>query len=408
MSTSGEPIRVLYLVYWGAAEPLGRSLVVPSVERLSRAGVDVRLITFEKASDLAQPDGMAELRARLAAAHVGWRPLRYHKRPKWPATAFDVVAGAGAGVASGLRRRVDVVHARTFTAGPIGLAVSRVLRARFVFHNEGFYPDEQVDAGVWREGGLPHRLTAAVERRLYASADAIVTLSERARAAVLALPQPARERPVVVAPSAVDLERFRPATRPAWSPGEELRLAYVGNAGGRYPLDTMARFVAVLKRRVTRLRFVVLSQTDASDVRRLLSAGGVDPAHAEIGRVSHEAVPERLRDCHVGLSLRKVGLSGLACSPTKTGEYWASGLALVTSAGVGDNADVVERERVGVVVADDSTQALERAADALLALLQDAGLPARCRRAAETHYDLGAAVERQLAAYRRILEGVRA
>ncbi len=40
--------RILYLVYWGAGEPLGQALVLPSVKRLAQLGARITLVTFEK------------------------------------------------------------------------------------------------------------------------------------------------------------------------------------------------------------------------------------------------------------------------------------------------------------------------------------------------------------------------
>src|SRR6185436_616417 len=84
---------VVYVVYWGAAEPLGRSLVLPSIVALARAGVRLTLVTFEKRSDLEDAATLGEIRSRLGDAGARWVPLRYHKRPKWPATAADIAAG---------------------------------------------------------------------------------------------------------------------------------------------------------------------------------------------------------------------------------------------------------------------------------------------------------------------------
>src|SRR5271167_4342580 len=52
--TSPERPAILYLVYWGALEPLGQALVLPSVRRLAQLGARVTLVTFDKAEDLCQ------------------------------------------------------------------------------------------------------------------------------------------------------------------------------------------------------------------------------------------------------------------------------------------------------------------------------------------------------------------
>src|SRR5262249_47333261 len=87
-SGDGE-VRVLYIVYWGALEPLGQALVLPAVKRLSELGARITLVTFEKPADAADAGEVARVREQLVATGVRWRPLTYHKRPKLPATAFD-------------------------------------------------------------------------------------------------------------------------------------------------------------------------------------------------------------------------------------------------------------------------------------------------------------------------------
>ena len=82
-----KKLRVLYVAYWGALEPLGQSLVVPAVQRLAEMGLDITLITFEKAGDLSNREAVGQLKAAFDQAGVHWNPLRYHKTPKWPATA---------------------------------------------------------------------------------------------------------------------------------------------------------------------------------------------------------------------------------------------------------------------------------------------------------------------------------
>ena len=123
--------RVLYVVYWGALEPLGRSLVVPAVLKLAGLGVDLTLITFEKPADLSDTGEVTRLRNAFDGAGVRWHPRLYHKRPKWPATAFDSLTGIVAAVRLHRARKFDVVHARTFVAGPMGYLMARLMGARF-------------------------------------------------------------------------------------------------------------------------------------------------------------------------------------------------------------------------------------------------------------------------------------
>jgi glycosyltransferase involved in cell wall biosynthesis len=397
-------LRILYVVYWGAAEPLGQSLVLPAVTRLADLGAEITLVTFEKPVDLARPDLMATIRATLAGHGIRWMALRYHKHPKVPATAFDIVHGCVRGVLARLRRRPDLIHARTFIGGLIGHAMASLLGVRWIYHNEGFYPDEQVDGGVWREGSRVHRLAKAFEGRMYARADGIVTLSHRARRQVECLPAVRRRgTAAIVVPSCVNLDPF-PANPPAMNArGEGLRLVYIGAIGLRYLFDRAARFAAVAAQELGPLDLRVLSRTEPGLVESLVEQSGLPRDAWTLDCVPHSAMPAELATRHAGLFFLTQGLSEQGCSPTKVGEYWASGLPVVTTPNISDTEDIIERERVGVIVRAHSDDDYRRAAHELRALLDDAELPRRCRLAAEAHYALEPACERQMTLYREIL-----
>jgi hypothetical protein len=97
-------------------------------------------------------------------------------------------------------------------------------------------------------------------------------------------------------------------------------------------------------------------------------------------------MPKELATQDAGLFFLARGLSEHGCSPTKIGEYWAMGLP-------------------GVIVNDHTDAEYRRAIGELRLLLQDPHLASRCRRAAETHYALAPACERQVRLYETIIRG---
>lgn len=394
--------RVLYIAYWGAAEPLGRSLVLPAVRKLSDLGVQLTLVTFEKAADLENSQDVRQIRQSLNDKGVKWIPLRYHKRPKLAVTAFDVANGCARAILSRVRTPFDIVHSRTFIGGLIGQTVAPVLRSRLIYHNEGFYPDEQVDAGVWKLNSPAHRFARLLERRLYARADGIVALSNKAKTFIEKLPSVERKKtPVIVVPSCVDLEHFKWEATAGRSSNGILRLIYVGSIGGRYSIERIARFaIGVSRKSKTHLR--ILTQSDRNMVIEGLQATGWSDENWSVERVSHHAVPAELAVCDAGLHFLPKGISEFGGSPTKIGEYWASGIPVVVTPNAGDTEEIVRRDRVGVIIGDDSNESIERAGVELQALLADQNLGARCRKAAEENYALEAACDRQISLYREL------
>jgi glycosyltransferase involved in cell wall biosynthesis len=397
-------LRLLYIVYWGAAEPLGQSLVLPAVMKLADLGAEITLVTFEKPGDLADRDVIAGIRATLAGRGIRWVPLRYHRRPKVPATAFDMIHGCAQGLLARLRVRPDVIHARTFIGGLIGYALASLLRVPWIYHNEGFYPDEQVDGGVWQDGSRVYRLAKALEERMYESASGIVALSHRARSQVECLSGVRRrETPTIVVPSCVDLEEFPRRQPQVGAQGEGLRLVYIGTIGRRYLFDRVAWFVAAAARALGQVHLRVLSRTEPSLVESLLQQTDLPVGAWTLDCVPHASIPRELESRHAGLFFLTQGRSEHGCSPTKVGEYWASGLPVVTTPNVSDTDQIIRRERVGVIIREHSEEEYRRGAHELQELLKDSDLPGRCRRAAESHYALAPACARQMALYREIL-----
>jgi glycosyltransferase involved in cell wall biosynthesis len=370
---------------------------------LASLGVEITLVTFEKPDDLLRRGEMARIRASLEAYGVRWIPLRYHKHPKVPATAFDLFQGYARGIVARLRFRPDVIHARTFVGGLIGLALSPLLRTKLVYHNEGFYPDEQVDGGVWKKGSVPHRVAKYLEQVLYTRADGIIAMSHRGKDVIQRLAGVQyRETPVIVVPSCVNLEHFRcDLSRPPVRQ-DVLRFVYIGSIGARYMLNEIGRFVAVACRETRRVHLRVLTLADAHLVNATLRASGLPHGSWSVDTVPHAAMPEELARQHVGLFFLTRGLSEHGCSPTKIGEYWACGLPVVSTANVSDTDDIVRRERVGIIVNDHTEAAYRRAVLELKSLLRESELSQRCRRAAEMHYALGSACDRQLVLYHRM------
>lgn len=394
---------ILYIAYWGALEPLGRSLIVPSVIELSRLGAKITLVTFEKPLDLAEEDHVRYVRQRLSDAGIHWLPKRYHKWPKTPATAYDAAIGVASGLSRTFRESIDVIHGRCFLGGVIGIAVAKLTGKPFVYHNEGFYPDEQVDGGVWTQESASYRLAKYLEDQMYARSDGVIALSKRARDQIRAMSFVDQEKPIVVAPSCVDLEHFsgKSIQRRPSRQDRLLELVYIGSVGGRYDLDRIGRFMSSVNRKERRANLTVYSKADPELVRDLLERGGLKDGWVHKA-ASYDEMPTILPRYDAGLFSLRQGLSEHGCSPTKVGEYWASGIPVITTPNVSDVDAIIAKNQVGVVIEDDSEAADLSAFDKTVELLKSVGLQDRCREAARENYGLHIACSRQYELYKQL------
>ena len=159
---------ILYISYDGMLEPLGQSQVLAYLEQLAR-GRRIHLISFEKHVHWADRPYRASVEKRIADARIHWHPLRYHKTPTVPATAYDILSGTALALALTVRERLSLIHARSYVAGLMALAVKRATNARFLFDIRGLWADERVDGGLWPAGGRLYRAAKRAERSLLKS-----------------------------------------------------------------------------------------------------------------------------------------------------------------------------------------------------------------------------------------------
>jgi len=392
----------LYISYDGLLEPLGRSQVLPYVEGLAEAGLAFIVLTFEKPADLARSDEIGRLRARLAARGIRWVPLRYHKAPSVPATAWDIVRGAAVAAWLGWRAGVRVIHCRSYVAGLIGLVARAAARARLIFDMRGFWPEERVEGGLWRPEGRVFRAAKRVERRLLGAADAVVVLTEPARRIVqdgaygAALSPRAR---VTVIPCCVDVDKFaRSDVPPADLPRT---LVYAGSVGTWYMLREMLDFHRAARARDPGLRFLILNREGHDLIARAIAAAGAEDV--SVAACTPDEVPPHLERAWAGIAFIRPLFSKQGSSPTKLGEYLAAGLPVIVNAGVGDVDGLVTAAGVGVVVPAFEPDDYVNAWDRLVTMAGDTGLRARCRETARRRLALADGVARYREVYGTLL-----
>jgi glycosyltransferase involved in cell wall biosynthesis len=415
------PTSTLYLCYFGLREPLVQTQVLPYLRQLVEAGVEVSLLTFEpRLKESWTREELEAERARLFAEGIRWHWRAYHKRPSLPATLYDVAVGARLAARLLRRGEVSVLHARGHVAALMASLAKKRGGGRIVFDIRGFMPEEYTDAGVWPEGGYLYRGVKGVERFLFKSADAFVVLTEKAREilfpggaeAEASLITDAEGRPVEVIPCCVDFRRFREADD---LPREELRrelklagrrvVVYVGSFGGWYMTEETARFMALAHRQDATTFALVLTQTAPEPIVKRLRELGVAEDSFFVGKVSPSEVPRYLKASDIAVSFIRACYSKLSSSPTKIAEYLAAGLPVVCNAGIGDVDEVIEGDRVGVVIREFDDASFLRALEEVEALRREGDLAQRCRASAERRFDIervGGAKYRRL--YRR-LEG---
>jgi glycosyltransferase involved in cell wall biosynthesis len=387
----GLPVRALYVSYDGALDPLGASQVVPYIAGLAELGVSTALISFEKEEQWADRRARAELTERLSSRGVRWLPLRYHRRPRVPATLWDVWNGARTASRDARDNPPDVVHCRGDVAAMIARHARLPPSAKLLYDVRGFFADERVESGSWRAGSLLDRRVRSIESANLARADGLVVLTAKAAQAMAQRRNPLPPHRVI--PTCVDLEAFRP--RPAGQP-PDFGLAYCGSLGSWYMAPEMIAFARTAAAMVPGR--VLLLTPNVEEAR----AAGADEPWAELKTAAPHEVPSWVQRARAAFFFYRPTSARRATCPTKMAEALACGLPVVCNRGIGDVDSLLEEERVGVLVEEFSHDAFRTAAQRLAALLQDPDLPARCRRVAAARFDVRIGVRSYHELYREL------
>ena len=386
-------MRVIYVSYDGALDPLGASQVVPYLLGLGARGVAITLATFEKPARWGQAAAREAMQRRLEARGIRWCPLRYHKSPRLAGTLRDLIAGSRAIAREAARSAPALIHCR----GDVAAVMARWARLpstiRLLYDVRGFFSDERVETGSWRRGSLLDRAVRRMEAANLRRADGVVVLTRHA-AETLRGRRPSLASLRVI-PTCADVSVFTPRTA---GQKPEFGLVYSGSLGTAYMTEEMMAFARVAAGAVPGPTLFLTPQPE--EVTRL----GPAPEWAEIRAVEPEAVPAWLRRASALFFFRSTPSSRASC-PTKFAEGLASGLPVVCNRGIGDLDDIIEREGVGVLVDGFSDAAYAAAALRLKGLLEDPGVSGRCRRLAETRYSVDLGVDAYHGLYAELVTG---
>lgn len=395
--------RVLYVSHNGLTEPLGRRQVLPYLTGLAALGWRISVVSFEKAAT-ADAAAISRVHGLLSGSGVSWTPLRYHHRPPVVSTAYDIARGWW--IARRLAPHHDLLHARSTVPALIAALSSRPTSKRWIFDLRGLLAEEYVDAGHWPRGGTRYRVTAAIESRLLRSAAGWVTLTRRV------LGQPSFDklsaRPHAVIPCSADLRVFHPSTdariaaRRELGWGEEPALVYAGSLGSWYRLEEMLDLFLVAREALPGLRFLILTPQlrVARDAIQARQVGDRVVAR----RVLPDEIPRHLAACDAGICFIGPHGSKIASSPTKFGEYLATGLPVITNPWIGDARDLAG-EPPWILVDEFSTTTYREAAEHLRALMADPfGMRQTACALARREFALETAVDRYHGLYLEVLD----
>lgn len=363
---------VTYLTFDSVVSGVGRSQVLPYVEKIAARGIMIRLVSFEKADS-------EYVRDRLLRAGVNWTPERFG-RPGPIGGLFRTVRATKA-VNHSL-----IVHARSDLPAFAALASG----SRYVLWDcRAFWLDQRIATKSMRRLSILALVLRWIEKFLASKSDHINILTNSGMTRMAQKYGEDLKPKLSVISTCVDLDKFVERSLPESS---KIRVLLAGSMNGLYDVSRMVAIFEQLKK-IAPAELVVATSDSLSWGRIVGGLGAV------IGSWDHEEMPDLISSCHIGFSVcvDRSDDSLTATMPTKIAEFLASGRPIVVSPGLTDAAFLVKRYGCGIVAGEYETS--ESIATRIYELLGNDGLTESCRRAAEENFSLNDAADRLTSLY---------
>jgi glycogen synthase len=342
--------------------------------------------------------------------------LTFHRTPGIPAGPAGIrewreIAALAEAISKLVRTwRPDVLHAHS--PNLCGMAALRAARREglpLVYEIRAFWEDAAVGNGAGREGTLKYRLTRALENRVVAGADAVVTICQGLRNDLIGRGFPAEK--IAIMPNGVDLDLFGQPPAPDAALARELDIGegpVIGFIGSFYEYEGLDLLVDAMPKLLAMhpaARLLLVGGGPVEDALRVrAAASSAAQAIRFVGRVPHGEVQRYYSLCDILAYPRKASRLTELVTPLKPLEAMAQG-TLVAASAVGGHRELIADGITGTLFAPDDPAEIARALGALISKRDE--WPAM-RLAAQTHvaerHDWARNATRYRAIYQAVLQ----
>lgn len=402
---------ILFISYDGMTDPLGQSQVIPYLAGLTKYGYEFTILSCDKPGKYA--DHREYVMELLKPYPIKWVSIPYHKNPVVLSSVYDAAMLKRKAGQLHAKEKFDMVHTRPGIPTLVASWMKKKYGVKFLNDIRGFWADERVDGGMWN---MKNPLFKAIYRwfkkrefECLEISDYNTCLTFKAKEEILSWKNiPNQPINITVIPCSVDMGLFDPEnidTDLKASLKKELKIkdndfiiSYLGSIGGWYLIEEMMQFCKMASDKIPNAKFLFISPYHQSQVITVAKKFGIPPEKILVKYGKRHEVPALLSFSNYSIFFIKPCYSKLSSSPTKHGEIMAMGIPLITNAGVGDVAEIVEKYKSGFVLEQLNQQQLLLTSESI-----SKGLSfdkKEIRNGAKEFYDLQNAIDK----YRKIYE----
>ena len=254
------------------------------------------------------------------------------------------------------KHRIDVVICRGSPAGAIGYLLWKRTEIKFIVESFEPHADYMLELGVWKKWDPRFLFERYWEKQQKRFAKTLIPLSAKYKYQLIK--EGVSETKIEVVPCTVNLEKFafkesdRIEIRQCYKIDPESMVGvYVGKFGGIYlDIEAFKIFENTLSE-FPKPVLILLTPESEKTIRRKAQQAGFDKGiRMVVLHAKHEEIPKFLSASDLAFATIRPAPSRKFCSAIKVGEYYANGLPVIITEGVGDDSDIILNEKLGVIV----------------------------------------------------------
>jgi glycosyltransferase involved in cell wall biosynthesis len=334
-------MNILFINYWGLNEGLTQATTLPNLKILNEDN-RVRKIIF---TTIEREDKNVTLLSMFdKVKHI---PL-YSGMSVFNKFADFTIFPKGL-IEICKEYKIDEIIARGAPTGGIAWLVSRKTKIPFVVESYEPHADYMLSGGTWRKSGFKYQIQKLLERKQNKYASGLITVTHNYKRDLIR--KGIGPSKVMVAPCPVDLKRFYPDTEERTRVRKYLNCTpdsvlgiYVGKFGDIYYKEEIIPIFKEAFKIFDDFRLVILTPQKDEFIDVLKSEFG-EKLH--LLSVPHTEVNSYLSASDFAFATIREHPVRAYCSPIKTGEYWACGLPVFITVGVGDDSHIIEETQLG-------------------------------------------------------------
>ncbi len=395
-------------------DPLGQSQVIPYLAGLTKYGYSFTILSCEKPERFAKNKSYVE--DLIRPYNIKWAFIPYHKKPAVFSSVYDVMMLKKKAKQLHEKENFNMVHTRAGVPSLIGLWMKKKFGIKFLHDIREFYADSRIDGGMWNKSNFFYKTIYTFFKRKedeeVKNCDGIVCLTYAAERIIKSWPQLKKQTPIEVIPCSVDLKLFDPERfnqkikddlkKEVNIGDDDFVISYLGSIGGWYLTDEMMRFCKCLSCKIPNAKFLFITPHQHEIIFTIAERFGIARGKIIVKHAQRHEVPLFLSLSNYSVFFIKPCYSKQSSSPTKHGEIMAMGIPVITNSGVGDVAEIVEKNNSGIVLHELNDGQFEKAAETISKkIFFDKNA---IRNGAKEYYNLEKAIEKYKKIYTAILK----